>query len=98
MKTAEEIYMEVQEKYPASFGAYVLPEDWEIEAMHAYAAQFQQEWVMPDSTDKAQSENLDSICLYLPYGRMIMYYDWIDLNDAPLPEWAFLLPSPPKEK
>lgn len=37
--TKEEIFMQVQEQYPIQFGAYVLPEDWHLEAMEQYKDQ-----------------------------------------------------------
>jgi len=39
MKTAKEIYMEVQEKALPRENNYTLPEDWQLEAMKVYAAQ-----------------------------------------------------------
>lgn len=36
-ETAYEIYMKEQEKHPVSFGSRTLPEQWQLDAMEAYA-------------------------------------------------------------
>lgn len=38
---ARKVYMEVQKRYPMTFGAYTLPEPFELEAMEEYAAPLQ---------------------------------------------------------
>jgi len=39
MKTAEQIYMEVQERLLPRVNNYTLPDDWQLEAMKEYAKQ-----------------------------------------------------------
>jgi len=44
-KSAAEYYMQEQQKHPMSFGAYTIPEQWQLDAMEAYA---QQNYTMQD--------------------------------------------------
>lgn len=72
MKNAEETYMAVQQKYSAKFGAYTLPEPWQIEAMEEYAAR--KNWVSVN----------DALPVELPLERLkvIVYGDWNDNSIA----------------
>lgn len=74
-KTKEEIYMEEQEKHTMQFGAYTLPEQWQLDAMEEYAQQFKSEWVkvttetMPEVVKDTLVINNDKLLIlhYLPF-------------------------------
>lgn len=37
MVTPQQVYMAIQKEHPMQFGCYVLPEDWQIDAMEKYS-------------------------------------------------------------
>jgi hypothetical protein len=62
LKTAEEVYMQQQKKHPMQFGCYTLPEQWQLDAMHEYAAQFQPPTPVTASEGIEQAAEAYNVC------------------------------------
>ena len=56
MKTAEEIYMEVQDRECPNLNNLILPEDWQLKAMIEYAKELREE-VIGELAFESQCEN-----------------------------------------
>lgn len=63
MKTAEEIYEEHQPEHYGC-GAYILPEDWQIQAMKAYAIELAKQTQINCATNAKTIQGNNQFCFF----------------------------------